>query len=318
MDELPPQKKAGDYKIMKTPVNYHLENVYNSARSPSTVHCQNTALVRYYAKYLLEKVISVFEFSGIPEDWPLNYFQYTLFGYGHIAILDNEKYGLICQDCHPYGFDLYYQPSHVTIANPLIVDKNIYKIGEECELIKLQPNYTGVMDIVTTYADLMALCLETAGINLLNSKLSFVFFAENRTMAEGFKKTYDKYASGEPMMVIDKNMRAADGSPTWEAFTQNVGQNYIVGNVLDDMKKIVDQFNTDIGIPNANTYKRERMITDEVNANNIDTQSKIALWLETMRRDIAKVNSRYGLNIAVRYRFDKEAEEVMEVDENAA
>lgn len=303
---------------MKTPVNYQLENLYNSARSPSSVHCQNTALVRYYAKYLLEKVISVFEFSGIPETWPLNYFQYTLFGYGHIAILDNEKYGLICQDCHPYGFDLYYQPSHVTIANPLIVDKNIYKIGEECELIKLQPNYTGVMDIVTTYADLMALCLETAGINLLNSKLSFVFFAENRTMAEGFKKTYDKYASGEPMMVIDKNMRAADGSPTWESFTQNVGQNYIVGNILDDMKKIVDQFNTDIGIPNANTYKRERMITDEVNANNIDTQSKIALWLETMRRDIAKVNSRYGLNIAVRYRFDKEAEEVMEVDENAA
>lgn len=303
---------------MKAPVNYQLENLYNSARSPSTVHCQNTALVRHYAKYLLEKVISVFEFSGIPEDWPLNYFQYTLFGYGHIAILENDKYGLICQDCHPYGFDLYYQPSHVTIANPLIVDKNIYKIGEECELIKLQPNYTGVMDIVTTYADLMALCLETAGINLLNSKLSFVFFAENRTMAEGFKKTYDKYASGEPMMVIDKNMRAADGSPTWESFTQNVGQNYIVGNILDDMKKIVDQFNTDIGIPNANTYKRERMITDEVNANNIDTQSKIALWLETMRRDIAKVNSRYGLNIAVRYRFDKEAEEVMEVDENAA
>lgn len=303
---------------MKAPVNYQLENLYNSARSPSTVHCQNTALVRYYAKYLLEKVISVFEFSGIPEDWPLNYFQYTLFGYGHIAILENDKYGLICQDCHPYGFDLYYQPSHVTIANHLIVDKNIYKIGEECELIKLQPNYTGVMDIVTTYADLMALCLETAGINLLNSKLSFVFFAENRTMAEGFKKTYDKYASGEPMMVIDKNMRAADGSPTWESFTQNVGQNYIVGNILDDMKKIVDQFNTDIGIPNANTYKRERMITDEVNANNIDTQSKIALWLETMRRDIAKVNSRYGLNIGVRYRFDKEAEEVMEVDENAA
>ena len=303
---------------MKTPVNYQLENLYNSARSPSTVHCQNTALVRYYAKYLLEKVISVFEFSGIPEEWPLNYFQYTLFGYGHIAILENDKYGLICQDCHPYGFDLYYQPSHVTIANPLIVDKNVYKIGEECELIKLQPNYTGVMDIVTTYADLMALCLETAGINLLNSKLSFVFFAENRTMAEGFKKTYDKYASGEPMMVIDKNMRAADGSPTWESFTQNVGQNYIVGNILDDMKKIVDQFNTDIGIPNANTYKRERMITDEVNANNIDTQSKIALWLETMRRDIAKVNSRYGLNIAVRYRFDKEAEEVMEVEENAA
>lgn len=293
------------------PYSYEFINMYNSARSPSTVHCQNTALVRYYAKYLLEKVISVYEFDGLPEGWPLNYFQYTLFGYGHVAVLDHPAFGLICQDCHPYGFDLYYQPSHVTIANPLIKDKNIYKIGTECELIKLQPNYTGVMDIVTTYADLMALCLETSGINLLNSKLSFVFFAENQTMASSFKKTYDEYASGTPMMVIDKNMKAPDGTPTWEAFTQNVGQNYIVGNVLDDMKKLIDQFNTDVGIPNANTYKRERMISDEVNANNVDVQSKIMLWLETMRRDIEKVNQHYGTNISVKYRFADDPQKVV-------
>ena len=293
------------------PYSYEFINMYNSARSPSTVHCQNTALVRYYAKYLLEKVISVYEFDGLPEGWPLNYFQYTLFGYGHVAVLDHPAFGLICQDCHPYGFDLYYQPSHVTIANPLIKDKNIYKIGTECELIKLQPNYTGVMDIVTTYADLMALCLETSGINLLNSKLSFVFFAENQTMASSFKKTYDEYASGSPMMVIDKNIKAPDGSPTWEAFTQNVGQNYIVGNVLDDMKKLIDQFNTDVGIPNANTYKRERMISDEVNANNVDVQSKIMLWLETMRRDIEKVNQHYGTNISVKYRYADDPQKVV-------
>lgn len=302
---------------MSIPFSYEFENVYNSARSPSTVHCQNTALVRYYAKYLLEKVISVFEFNGIPDDWPLNYFQYCLFGYGKIAILENPTYGLICQDCHPYGFDLYYQPSHITVANPLIKDQNIYKIGDDCEIIKLQPNYTGVMDLVTTYADLMALCLETSGINLLNSKLSYVFFAENKTTAEAFKKMYDKYASGEPMMVVDRNMKAADGTPTWEAFSQNVGQNYIVSNVLDDMKKLIDQFNTDIGIPNANTYKRERLISDEVNANNVDTQSKIFLWLETMKRDMDRVNRHYGLNLSVKYRYASEPQKV-EVLQDAA
>ena len=158
------------------------------------------------------------------------------------------------------------------------------------------------MDLVTTYADLMALALETTGANLLNSKLSYVFFAENKTAAESFKKLYDRVASGEPMAVIDKNLLMEDGTPAWQIFTQNVGQNYITDRLLNDMKTLEDQFNTVIGVPNANTQKRERMITDEVNANNVDTRTKSDLWLATMREGVSAVNKHYGMNISVDYR----------------
>ena len=76
---------------MIIPSNYEFENLYNSMRSPSTVHCRNTALVEYYTKYLLEKAISVFKFDGLPETWARNYFQYVLFGYGYIAIINTDK-----------------------------------------------------------------------------------------------------------------------------------------------------------------------------------------------------------------------------------
>ena len=56
------------------------------------------------------------------------------------------------------------------------------------------------------------------------------------------------------------------------------------------------------------------MITDEVNANNVDTQSRVNLWLETMKRDIDKVNAMFGLNIDVKYRFD-DIRKVVEVNE---
>ena len=162
--------------------------------------------------------------------------------------------------------------------------------------------------------DLMAMSLETAAINLLNSKLSYVFTADNKSAAESFKKLYDQIASGEPAAVVDKMLIGADGERRWELFTQNVGQNYITDKILNDMRTIENQFNTEIGIPNANTQKRERLITDEVNANNMETQSKVLLWLSTMRKGITKVNERYGLNIAVNYRYEApaEAEEVIE------
>lgn len=276
-------------------------------RSPSTVHCRNTALVEYYTKYLLEKAISVFKFEGIPDKWAMNYFQYVLFGYGYIAVINTDKYGVIPQMSGLTGYNVFYQPTIVTIANPLLDGLKTLEIGTQCEIIKLQPNYSGVMDIVTTYADLMALCLETAGINLLNSKMSYIFFSQNKASAETFKKMYDKVASGEPMAVIDKSLLDDEGNPAWTMFTQNVGQNYITDKILNDLKTIEDQFNTEIGIPNANTQKRERMIVDEVNANNIDTNAKISLWLETMKRDIEKVNKMFDLNISVSHRFQNES-----------
>ena len=299
---------------MNLPVNYEFINQYNAMRSPSTVHCRNTALVEYYTRYLFQKVISVFEFEGLPEEWADNYFKYVLFGYGVIAVIYTDKYGVICQDCGLSGFDVFYQPTRCIIANPHLPGLKEFKIHENCEIIKLQPDYGSVMDLVTTYADLMALALETTGANLLNSKLSFVFFAENKTAAESFKKLYDSVASGEPMAVIDKNLLLEDGTPAWQIFTQNVGQNYITDRLLNDMKTLEDQFNTVIGVPNANTQKRERMITDEVNANNVDTQCRVNLWLETMNKDISQVNKMFGTDIKVKYRYD-DITKVVEVNE---
>lgn len=299
---------------MNLPVNYEFINQYNAMRSPSTVHCRNTALVEYYTRYLFQKVISVFEFENLPEEWADNYFKYVLFGYGVIAVIYTDKYGVICQDCGLSGFDVFYQPTRCIIANPHLPGLKEFKIHENCEIIKLQPDYGSVMDLVTTYADLMALALETTGANLLNSKLSYVFFAENKTAAESFKKLYDRVASGEPMAVIDKNLLMEDGTPAWQIFTQNVGQNYITDRLLNDMKTLEDQFNTVIGVPNANTQKRERMITDEVNANNVDTQCRVNLWLETMNKDIEQVNKMFGTDIKVKYRYD-DLTKVVEVNE---
>ena len=116
------------------------------------------------------------------------------------------------------------------------------------------------------------------------------------------------------MAVIDKNLLMEDGTPAWQIFTQNVGQNYITDRLLNDMKTLEDQFNTVIGVPNANTQKRERMITDEVNANNVDTQCRVNLWLETMNKDIEQVNKMFGTDIKVKYRYD-DITKVVEVNE---
>lgn len=283
-------------------------NAANSVVSPSTVHCRNTTLSLYFQRYLLQKAMSVFKWD-MPAEWSKNYTLYTLYCWGFFAVVNTDKYGVIPQACGLRGYDVFYQPTNAIITNPLLSGTLEPRIGLQCELVRLQPDYGGIMDIVTYYADMLALCAESVGMNLVNSKLAYVFAAENKAMAETFKKLYDQIAAGNVSAVIDKQLFRDDGKPNWQMFNQNVGQNYIADKVLSDMRKIESMFCTEVGIPNANTDKKERLITDEVNANNIETRSKCDLWLEELKESCAKVREMFGIQLDVNWRYKGGAED---------
>lgn len=292
---------------MEKGVSYEFINVYNAVRSPSTVHVKNTRLQRYFRKYLLQKALSVFKWT-LPDEWDKDYFLYTLYCRGFVCVLDTDRYGVICQECSPGGYNLYYRPSYVIVTNPLLKETLTKKIDIDCILIKLQPDYSSIMDIVNYYADQLALCSEAMGMNLVNTKTATVFGADSKAQAESYKKMYDNLSEGDPAVVIGKNLLNDDGSPNWFPFTQHIRESYVVSDVLSDMRKIEAMFDTEIGIPNANTDKRERLISDEVNANNVETATRCELWLETLRKGIDKANNMFDLSIAVDWRVNPKTE----------
>ena len=288
--------------INGAPYYYNYINAETSQVTPSTVHVKDSGLCRYFTKYLLQKAMSVFEWD-LPATWNKDYFLYVLYCWGYVAVVNTDKFGVIPQGCGLKGYDVFYAPTHAVIANPLLSGILEPRIGTQCELLKLQPDFSGILDLVGHYAEQMALASQSVSVNLLNSKLSYVFTAKTKALAESLKKMYDQIASGEPAVVIDSRLKnAADGEETWKAFEQNVGGNYIVTNLLADLRKIEAMFDTEIGIPNANTDKRERLIQDEVNSNNIETYSKCAMWLENLQDACKRVNDMFGLSISVRWR----------------
>ena len=287
----------------KIPATYDYINMYNHQYAPSTIHVKDTGLSWYFKRYLIQKIISVFKFEGIPESWAKDYFLYTLFVFGYCAVINTNKYGIIPQHCTLSGYNIFYRPNRAIITNPLFSKTIEARIGTDCELVRMSPDWCGVWDIVEYYADLMALTSETIAVNLINSKFSYVFAAEDKASAESLKKLYDQIASGEPAAFADKKLFTDDGDPSWYLFVQNLKQNYIAGDLLEDLAKIDSRFNTEIGIPNVNIAKSSGVGEAEVMANNIDTHSKAALWLETISDSLDKVNAMFGLNISVSLRF---------------
>ena len=291
---------------MGAPYSYNIENVYNSVVNPSTVHYIDNGTATFYIRYLLQKAMSVFKWK-LPELWDADYFLYTLYTWGFIAILKTDRFGVIPQQCTLTGYNVFYAPKRTTVTNPIMPETIERDIDTDCVLLKLTPDYTGILDLIYFYAGKMALASSALDVNLLNSKLAYLFTAKNKSVAESFKKMYDQIASGEPASIIDRNLLDPDGNKTWDFFSQNLHENYIASDILADMRKIEQQFDTDIGIPNANTDKRERLITDEVNANNVETATRCELWLEELKKGCEKVKSMFGVEISVDWRVEPNA-----------
>ena len=283
--------------------SYDFINKYNAHIKPSTAHSQDNATAWYFRRYLLQKILSVYEFDGIPETWSKDYFLYTLFLWGFVAVIETDKFGVIPQHCSLFGYDVFYRPTKCSIANPLLRGILQPRIGVDCELIKLQPDYGSCWDIISYYADLLALATESLGVNLVNSKLAYVFACQDKTVAESFKKMYDKINEGNPAVFADKKLFDDNGDPLWTTFQNNLKQNYVAGDMLNDMLKIDARFCTEIGIPNVNMAKKSGVTDNEVEANNADTKSKAEIWLETMQDGMNRANKMFNLNLSVKLRY---------------
>lgn len=274
------------------PIYYDHANMLVACNNPNSIHTQNTQLSAYFRRYLLQKAISVFDWT-LPDNWNRDFFLYVLYCWGVVAVIKTDKFGVIPQGCALTGYNVQYQPTNAIITNPLLRGILSPVIGKQCEIIKLQPDYGGIMDMVNSTAEDMALASEALSMNLINSKLSYVFAASGKSVAESFKKMYDDIMSGKPAVFMDKDLFTEEGKPLWQAWTQDLRSAFIAPEIMDTLHEIEARFNQQVGIPSANTDKKERLVVDEVNANNTDTFCKAALWLEELQQCCKRVNDMF-------------------------
>jgi hypothetical protein len=99
-------------------------------------------------------------------------------------------------------------------------------------------------------------------------------------------------------------MRDADGNLNYDVFNRDVKNSYIISDLIADLRKIEAEFDTRVGIPNANTDKRERLITDEVNANNVETTILSDMWMDSIQDGIQQIKDMFGLELKCERRYE--------------
>lgn len=285
---------------------------------PSEIHLKDNKTYMYFVRHLLQKAVGVFSWRK-PEHWADTLFLYCLYCYGVVAVVNTDLYGVIPQPCTLGGYTVQYQPAYAMVQNPLISNGGPLIINRDCAIIRLTPDYGGIQDIINYYAARMALTVATHDMNVINSRLSYVFgvprdsnkknsdttkTGNRKRNAATLKSVYDDILSGSPASFMDADLIGPDGKPSWIMFNQDVRGSFIAPELLENIRKLECEFASAVGIPaNLATAKKERTISAEVTANDTETAVAPSLWLDTIRKDLSVVNGLFGLDMGVDWRY---------------
>lgn len=264
----------------------------------------NERLQIEYRNWCLKKLFGAFEFGGVPDTWDYDYMLENLFMYGYLAITDTSI-GVIPLRCGITGINVFDHPTTAIFANPVLgnFERNLYgdNPNTDCALLKLQYDFMGAMPIINRYAALLALCDNSISVNLRNSKVAFIGFVSSKQQAATVEKMYSDIDRGKPAVYVKRG----DGITSEDIYYNHVKETYIANDVQLLKQSIKNDFLTEVGLNNANTDKRERLIVDEVNANNDEVQANVQHWLDNIREGLRRANSLFGLDLSVKLRkFD--------------
>lgn len=248
----------------------------------------------YYRRKLYKLVYSMFK-MGMPKEWNRKYFYQVLFQEGMIGITDTEL-GVIPLRVAYTGMDVWDMPTTMMFANHILgnFEKTIDVNGV---LITMDSDFGSMEPVVQKYATLLAMCDSSIAVNLLNSKVAFIGLADSKVAAESLRKIYDQLSAGNPAVFMKR-------SDEVEFYFNNVSNTFVADKIQLLKRTFINEFLTDIGINNINSDKKERQITDEVNANNMELEAMITDMYDNIKEGFDKANAMFpGLNLSIEWRF---------------
>lgn len=273
-------------------------------QAPPYLNNDPNASMNYWQRSLLQRLTALIDFENLPErsekqyGWDKDALKYGLFMIGFLAVFRSRTYGVVPQPGTLTGYSLQYQPSGVMVATPYFQFTRPLTLGVEAELIKLAPDYTGVFDIITKYAAELKEIDTSIRSAARNSRLAYALVAAGDKGARTMQAIREKVINGDDVIIDEKAMRNKQDptAPPWFQFDRDLKSNYILGDLLDARRTTLVDFYREIGVRMLDD-KKERMITDEVDAGNAETFIRSEVWIETLKESCSKVNEMFGTDI---------------------
>lgn len=245
-------------------------------------------------------MINQFKWTGLDEfNIQERHLENYLFDEGYCLFFEDKQYGLMCLPCqgdgklNVYGDYTKYRAVGNNFSCSVPSDKCVLIENNKLRM----PTHKAVFYFVQRLYDLT----RTMDVNVKQLRLQTVFSATDEN-ALTVKKIIDEIDEYNWAIITDK--KAINPEEIVKAVVTGVKP--LTAELTDRYNAVMNEALTYFGINNSNTDKRERLITDEANANNQLIDSCAQMFLEARKRACEEINEKFGTNINVELRNKRE------------
>lgn len=270
-----------------------------------------------YVDYLerFKKIaLSIFEWSNLPETMNERYLEECLYYFGQASLLKDEEYGFINTQCCTNGkINIYGLPTSLHCYSfGYDTDRKLYTgVKDEkaqtdsCILVmnSRQRNPIPTHTTIELFAQRLAEAEKTCDVNIKAQKTPVLVVVDD-TQRLTMENLYAQYDGNKPVIFGDKNQLQSGVLKSI-----NTGAPYVADKLIDYKKEIWNEFLTFMGINNVLVDKKERLVTDEANANNEVVNLNLQSFLIPRQEACKQFNDLFGLTgtdkeISVKVRSD--------------
>lgn len=264
-----------------------------------------TLIERMYMRILSELATNRFKWTGLPETVDIRYLETTLFSNALSVFYEDKDYGFLAlRASAAAGLNMVNNPLAFMVYGNQFINKTIS--AKNC--VPIWANYLRMpdLDIVTVYAHKFAQLDITIEINSANARQSKVLISpENLTLStQNINRQY----------VEGNNNIQVSGIVGDMAFMTAVdlGINPDSIEKLHILKaRLWNECMGLLGIDNANQDKKERLVADEIDANQDQTSMMRFVNLNARRTAADLIKKKYGHDVKVEYYTDAQRYEEM-------
>lgn len=257
----------------------------------SAAYLNDMTYVDYYNR-LRSLALSVFKWTGLPESVNVRFLEQTLFDYGRALFFEDETLGFMALTCTPSGkLNVYREPVSFQAYS---VNYNKRYTTDDSVLIRNNYDMIPTRFTLELFARRLYEAERTIDVNIQAQKTPYIITCDDKQRLT-FKNLYAQVKGNEPVIFGNKSISLSDID------VLKTEAQFVADKLIDYKHDVMNEALTFLGLNNANTDKRERLIMDEVTANDQMISTAARVMLQTRQEAADKINQRYGLHISVEH-----------------
>lgn len=256
---------------------------------------------------------TMFEWKGFPDKVNTRFIEETLYEYGMCVYYDDPTFGKMIARCTTANvMNIYNEPTEVTTysSDPNYVPRTL-KIGTDCVLIRNNVEMIPTDYTIQQFAYRLYETQRSIDTNIALQKFPLIVLC-NQNQLQSFKNLIKDVQTNEPIIYGDKTMNVENIK------TLDTEAPFVADKLMVHKNNVWNECMSFLGINNVNTDKKERLITDEANANNELIEMMSEVMLAERKRATDEIKKLFGDNIEVCLRNYTPDEKKREIDQPRA